>query len=348
VKNLKNNITTTSNNLNFGRKKNRESFGTDAYIKYVKQFEDWEKDVEKRRMTLRQKAEMDRLASEREAEKCRQEMERANENEQIQKRNEEAAALAYAEEQSQYMAIHQRAIQEEQTRFQQQHSTHKRRQELLPHHHSTPGIIQETEPQQQRILSQNSPKDIPSSGKKPQVPGAEIDNSMMNVMKQMLSFVMDGGVEKSLTNENINVPQQKTGTASASHIPEQVPPPQETTSAPPQLWGNEGAVYSMTDPMFRRWNVRAAPPNFRVPYQPPPAGSLITPGWMTLKKLNDDDLVIFANPHQQPSGVSAMLPGGVPMTVPPPAFAFRGGPPINTAPPMPNMNPLFIKNSINF
>ncbi|VDO73992.1 unnamed protein product [Heligmosomoides polygyrus] len=95
------------------KEKNKSSIGTDAYDAYVKQFQEWEKDVEKRRKSLREKAE-------REASELRAQKEEEEKAKRIQEAKEAEAAAAYAQSQQAYMAHHQAALEQEQQRIQAQ------------------------------------------------------------------------------------------------------------------------------------------------------------------------------------------------------------------------------------
>uniref|UniRef100_A0A7I4YTU0 Clathrin light chain n=1 Tax=Haemonchus contortus TaxID=6289 RepID=A0A7I4YTU0_HAECO len=95
------------------KEKNKSSIGTDAYDAYVKQFQEWEKDVEKRRKSLREKAE-------REANELRAQKEEEEKAKRIQEAKEAEAAAAYAQSQQAYIAHHQAALEQEHQRLQQQ------------------------------------------------------------------------------------------------------------------------------------------------------------------------------------------------------------------------------------
>lgn len=60
--------------------------------------------------------------------------------------------------------------------------------------------------------------------------------------------------------------------------------------------------------MFRRWNVRAAPPNFCVQYEPPPPTIITTPYWLLAEKMKSNKLVLAPN-YQQPPPPTAVYGG---------------------------------------
>lgn len=331
------------------KEKNRDSEGTEAYVNYVKQFQTWEKDVEKRRATLRHKAEFEKFAAEREAEKARKEAEE-------RKKKEEAAALAYAEEHAQYIAMHQRAMQEEQqAKFQGQQqiksnlsATHL---DLL----ASPVTDYQSSPVPHSQRQQKSTQKIESGNivvKDEDTSGAD----MLSAMQSFFKIVMSGtdSLEKrqqQSTNGDLTTQPVVQGphlvaepmSSSAQKQSDQKNIESVTTAQlPPQLWGSDGALFTTADPMFRRWNVRAAPPNFRVPYQPPPPNTPVTPGWFLLRKMEDANLA-FAPPPDlcaPPPPISAatmhmnlLPPNAIPPNALPPIFPYLG----TTTIPPPNL-----------
>uniref|UniRef100_A0A183C2E2 YLPM1-like spectrin repeat domain-containing protein n=1 Tax=Globodera pallida TaxID=36090 RepID=A0A183C2E2_GLOPA len=275
------------------KEKNRDSVGTEAYINYVKQFELWERDVEKRRAALRQKAEGERLAAaEREAAKLKREAEE-------KRKNEEAAARVYADEQAQYMAMHQRALQDEQ--LQKNRMQSKQQIATTQHQHQTP-MKQSLSTTQLDLLSspvsdcKASPTQQPQQQFGPSNGKPDEDTSdMLSAMQQMFSIVMGNAAQTASDKtlfDNGSGKGENVAMLEGTAKP-QVQQSQLEQTQPPQLWGSDGATFTnmvsgasgstnppfFQDSMFRRWNVRAAPSNFRVPYQPPPQGTPITPSF---------------------------------------------------------------------
>ncbi|CAB3404721.1 unnamed protein product [Caenorhabditis bovis] len=93
------------------KQRNAGSVGTEAYNAYVKQFEKWEEDVERRRKDLQEKALQEA-----------QDAQRAAEKEASNEATEAEAAAAYAQSQQSYLAHHQKAL--EQAEMQQRNLQH--------------------------------------------------------------------------------------------------------------------------------------------------------------------------------------------------------------------------------
>ncbi|CAJ0950033.1 unnamed protein product, partial [Mesorhabditis belari] len=238
------------------KEKNKGSQGTDAYNAYVKQFENWEKDVEKRRKTIRDKAEhsakeaaevereRERLKreSDEQERKLREEQARKMEADRIAAQQRSAAeAAAYAQSQQAYLAHHQAGLEQD---------------HILRAVHMQTTTIQYTQPVHHPHSSSHM---------------AAVDEvNAQNVLQQMAEVVMGNQVQ-----EKPAVYQQQ--------------PPQQAAN-PPQLWGNTKPVYDSRDPLWAKWGVRASPA-----HQPPPPSTLPIvppPYWMVLDSLKERKLII--------------------------------------------------------
>ncbi|VDM28358.1 unnamed protein product [Toxocara canis] len=76
----------------------------------------------------------------------------------------------------------------------------------------------------------------------------------------------------------------------ASEASQPAPQPAQQPGPPPQLWGNDRKPYDSSDPMFKRWGLRAAPSYFEPASRPPPPDFKPVPCWLVLQQMNEDKL----------------------------------------------------------
>jgi hypothetical protein len=282
------------------KEKNKNSEGTDPYRAYVQQFEEWEKDVEKRRAAVRQKAQQEREREEKE------------EEERLQKERDVVAANAYAEQQKAYLAMHQRTLQETENR------------QKLQRQQAAPQAILQARAQSANLMQMGETKteimtDVNSV-------------AVASVMKQVITLM---GADPQRQNGEEAIKSGPHIQADPQPAPSQQPTTAQATIAPPpQLWGADanGANFNLSDPLFTKWNVRAAPPNFKVPYQPPPTGTPIVPGWHLLQEMQNNALVF-------PQQVAPSVPI-IPSAMPPPNIVPHGPPPTYSMPPPVGLPPM--------
>ncbi|KAL6742529.1 hypothetical protein Aduo_015673 [Ancylostoma duodenale] len=236
------------------KEKNKSSVGTEAYDAYVKQFQEWEKDVEKRRKSLREKAE-------REANELRAQKEEEEKAKRLQEAKEAEAAAAYAQSQQAYMAHHQAALEQEQQRIQAQQQVAQAAQ------------LAQVVAQQQQFAH---PPPALVTQMPAQVSHGQGDLNAENVFKEMVNVVM-GGAAAAL------------GTTVTQQPPPSMPGAPGPAGPPPQLWGNSKTTYDVKDPLFLRWGVRAAPAHNPPVIRPPmPVG----PCWMVENALKERKMAI--------------------------------------------------------
>ncbi|VDL82605.1 unnamed protein product [Nippostrongylus brasiliensis] len=252
------------------KEKNKSSIGTDAYDAYVKQFQEWEKDVEKRRKSLREKVRGCSSSSlhissrfwynaynkaEREANELRAQKEEEEKAKRIQEAKEAEAAAAYAQSQQAYMAHHQAALEQEQ----------KRIQALQAQQQAAQLAAQVAAQQQQQFASQQHAQMAAAHG--------QGDLNAENVFKEMVNVVMGGA---------------------AAALGTSAPGP---AGPPPQLWGNTKVIYDMKDPLFLKWGARAAPAHNPPCIRPPmPVG----PCWMLENALRENKMAVAPGPNIPP------------------------------------------------
>ncbi|PAV58708.1 hypothetical protein WR25_04003 [Diploscapter pachys] len=300
------------------KEKNKSSVGTEAYNSYVKQFHEWEKDVEKRRRTIRERVERE-AAEKREKE----EMERRI----LEEQKEAEAAEAYVKSQQAYLQHHAMAqvfedqhrkatpVQQQQpgnilhqkyvaqaTQVQMQMQSRQNQQQtpqqpaqIQPQHattHAQPVVQHQNVPPQQIVQTTHQ---VPTSQPQPrqqQYPREQLNSEM--VMREVLSGLMGGA---SAAIGGATVTQQPPPSAATA----------PTSGAPPQLWGNTKMSYDMKDPLFARWGQRAAPHHLK----PGPLVQQVPVAcWMLGEQMREKKMMIAPRASRPPVFAANGKPNG--------------------------------------
>lgn len=87
-------------------------------------------------------------------------------------------------------------------------------------------------------------------------------------------------------------------------------PAQQAIGPPPQLWGNDRVIFDSSDPMFKKWGQRAAPPYHKPAYKPPPTNYQLSPCWLFVEQMKEEKLML-------PPPVNMPPPSVVPTFAPP-------------------------------
>uniref|UniRef100_A0A0N5AVP6 TolA protein n=1 Tax=Syphacia muris TaxID=451379 RepID=A0A0N5AVP6_9BILA len=254
------------------KENNKNAVGTEPYMAYVEKFEAWEREVENRREEIRAKAQ---------------------EAQETQKA--EAQAAAEAKRKKELEAEEEKKKQQEAEAAAQAAAYAQHQQSYLAHHQAAIQKEQLMRQQQEVTALQNVDTSTETLDKSRMA-------DVMQQMEQMAQMVMSGQNAESFEADGIY--QQQI----AQPAPQ---PAQQIIGPPPQLWGNDRVIFDSSDPMYKRWGLRAAPPYHKPPYKPPPPNYQPLPCWLFVEQMKDEKLIL-------PSLVNVPPPSIIP------SFTARG------------------------
>ncbi|VDD87286.1 unnamed protein product [Enterobius vermicularis] len=273
------------------KENNKNAVGTEAYIIYVEKFEAWEREVENRREEIRAKAQEAQETQKAQAQaaaeaKRKKELEAEEEKKKQQEAEAAAQAVAYAQHQQSYLAHHQAALQKEQLMRQQQEAAVLQSVDAAAEtldKSRMADVMQQMEQMAQLMIGGQSTESFEADGK-----GM---GGLSHPVRKNKTFFFTG-----LYQQQVSQPAPQ--------------PAQQAIGPPPQLWGNDRVIFDSSDPMFKKWGQRAAPPYHKPAYKPPPTNYQLSPCWLFVEQMKEEKLML-------PPPVNMPPPSVVPTFAPP-------------------------------